>query len=83
MLWPSSGIELDAAVALEASDEELVKRLSGRRQSEATGNIYHVEHNPPPEETSRKTPVRSYHARTTGKKRFAAAWRSTTSRPSR
>jgi adenylate kinase len=47
-----SGIELDAAVALEAPDEELVKRLSGRRQSEATGNIYHVEHNPPPEEDS-------------------------------
>ena len=45
-----SGMELDAAVALEASDEELVKRLSGRRQSEATGNIYHVEHNPPPED---------------------------------
>jgi adenylate kinase len=47
-----SGMELDAAVALEASDEELVKRLSGRRQSEATGNIYHVEHNPPPEDES-------------------------------
>ena len=47
-----AGIELDAAVALEASDEELVKRLSGRRQSEATGNIYHVDHNPPPEDTS-------------------------------
>lgn len=47
-----SGMELDAAVALEAPDEELVKRLSGRRQSEATGNIYHVEHNPPPEDGS-------------------------------
>ncbi len=47
-----SGMKLDAAVALEASDEELVKRLSGRRQSEATGNIYHVEHNPPPEDES-------------------------------
>ncbi|MGB3683595.1 MAG: adenylate kinase [Rubrobacteraceae bacterium] len=47
-----SGMELDAAVALEAPDEELVKRLSGRRQSEATGNIYHLEHNPPPEDES-------------------------------
>ena len=47
-----SGMELDAAVALEAPDEELVQRLSGRRQSEATGNIYHVEHNPPPEDES-------------------------------
>lgn len=45
-----SNMELDAAVVLEAPDEELVKRLSGRRQSEATGNIYHVEHDPPPED---------------------------------
>lgn len=45
-----SSMELDAALVLEAPDEELVKRLSGRRQSEATGNIYHVEHDPPPED---------------------------------
>ena len=42
--------ELDAAVALEAPDEDLIKRLSGRRTSEATGRIYHVEHDPPPED---------------------------------
>lgn len=43
------GIELDKAVALEAPDEALVQRLSGRRTSEATGRVYHVEHDPPPE----------------------------------
>jgi adenylate kinase len=43
------GAELDAAVALEAPDEDLIKRLSGRRTSEATGRTYHVEHDPPPE----------------------------------
>ncbi|MGI8650977.1 MAG: adenylate kinase [Rubrobacter sp.] len=43
------GIELDGTIALEAPDEELVERLSGRRQSEATGRTYHVEHDPPPE----------------------------------
>ena len=43
------GAELDKVVALEAPDEHLVKRLSGRRQSEATGNIYHVQHDPPPQ----------------------------------
>ena len=43
--------ELDAAVALEAPDEALVKRLSGRQTSEATGRIYHVEHDPPPEDS--------------------------------
>ena len=42
--------ELDAAVALEAPDNLLVERLSGRRTSEATGNIYHVEYDPPPED---------------------------------
>ena len=41
--------ELDGAVALEAPDEALIKRLSGRRMSEATGRIYHVEHDPPPQ----------------------------------
>ena len=44
------GIELDAAVALEAPDDELVERLSGRRTSDATGRVYHVEHDPPPED---------------------------------
>lgn len=43
------GMELDAAVVFEAPDDELVERLSGRRTSEATGRIYHVEHDPPPE----------------------------------
>ena len=40
---------LDSAVALEAPDEALIKRLSGRRTSEATGRIYHVDHDPPPQ----------------------------------
>ena len=41
--------ELEAAVALEAPDDLLVERLSGRRTSESTGNIYHAEYDPPPE----------------------------------
>ena len=41
--------QLYAAIALEAPDEALIKRLSGRRTSEATGRIYHVEHDPPPQ----------------------------------
>lgn len=41
--------KVDRVIGLEASDEDLVKRLSGRRQSEATGKTYHIEHDPPPE----------------------------------
>jgi adenylate kinase len=43
--------QLDAAVALEAPDDLLVERLSGRRTSESTGNIYHAEYDPPPEDS--------------------------------
>jgi len=44
------GEDLDAVIALEAPDDALVDRLSGRRQSQATGKIYHVEYDPPPED---------------------------------
>lgn len=50
------GQKLDAVVALEASDEELVQRLSGRRTSQATGQVYHVDHDPPPEDGSDEGP---------------------------
>ncbi len=44
------GEDLDAVIALEAPDDALVDRLSGRRQSQATGKIYHLEYDPPPED---------------------------------
>ena len=40
------GIELDAVVSIEISDEEIVKRMSGRRVCATCGATYHVEHNP-------------------------------------
>ncbi len=43
------GEKIDRVIVLEADDDALVERLSGRRQSEATGKIYHVEYDPPPE----------------------------------
>ena len=43
--------KLDKVIVLEASDDDLVERLSGRRQSEATGKTYHVEYDPPPEDS--------------------------------
>jgi len=35
-------------VSLEVPDEELVKRLSRRRMHKETGEIYHLDYNPPP-----------------------------------
>ena len=48
--------ELDAAIALEAPDGALIERLSGRRTSEATGRIYHVVYDPPPEKEAQEDP---------------------------
>ncbi len=42
------GESLDCVLALQAPDAEVVERLSGRRQSEATGRIYNLANNPPP-----------------------------------
>jgi adenylate kinase len=45
------GIGLDKVIVLEGpSDEELIERItSGRRQSLATGRVYHTEYDPPPD----------------------------------
>ena len=42
--------ELDAAVNITVSDDEVVKRLSGRRICDDCGATYHVDFNPPQEE---------------------------------
>ncbi len=43
----SSGWKLAGVVALEVPDEQLVRRLSGRRTCLDCGSTYHVDHNPP------------------------------------
>lgn len=40
-----AGIEIDAALLISVSDEEIIKRLSGRRVC-SCGATYHIEHNP-------------------------------------
>ncbi len=40
-------ILIDAVVEIDVPDEEIVSRLSGRRVHEASGRVYHVDHNPP------------------------------------
>ena len=42
--------ELTAAILVDVPDEELVRRLSGRRVSVKTGRVYHVEFDPPKHE---------------------------------
>ncbi|MCU4924736.1 adenylate kinase [Halobacteria archaeon AArc-dxtr1] len=39
--------DLDVALMLDVSEEELVGRITGRRLDPETGDIYHLEYNPP------------------------------------
>ena len=39
--------ELDIVLYLDVGEDELVHRLTGRRMDPETGDIYHVEYNPP------------------------------------
>ncbi len=42
-----SGVEIDAVVDIEVDDEQIVRRMSGRRVHPPSGRVYHVEFNPP------------------------------------
>lgn len=42
-----AGINIDHVLEIYVPDEEIVKRLSGRRVHPASGRIYHLDHNPP------------------------------------
>jgi adenylate kinase len=46
------GRRIDAVVYLEVDDDAIVRRMSGRRTDPETGEVYHVEHNPPPSEVA-------------------------------
>jgi adenylate kinase len=43
----AGGRRLTAALLIEAPDETVVKRISGRRVNPATGRVYHVDFDPP------------------------------------
>ncbi|WP_131775686.1 adenylate kinase [Legionella impletisoli] len=45
----NAGIELDHVIEIAVGDEEIVKRISGRRIHPGSGRVYHVEYNPPQE----------------------------------
>ncbi|HKA40600.1 MAG TPA: adenylate kinase [Burkholderiales bacterium] len=42
-----AGIDFDYVVEFKVSDEEVLKRLSGRRVHPASGRTYHIAYNPP------------------------------------
>ncbi|RDL44720.1 adenylate kinase [Marinomonas piezotolerans] len=42
-----AGVAIDFVVEINVADEEIVKRMSGRRVHEASGRTYHVVYNPP------------------------------------
>jgi adenylate kinase len=42
-----AGVEIDYVVEIDVADEEIIKRMSGRRVHTASGRTYHVVFNPP------------------------------------
>lgn len=42
-----AGVEIDHVVEIAVDDEEIVKRISGRRVHDGSGRVYHVIYNPP------------------------------------
>ena len=44
------GRKMTAAILIEVSEEEIVKRLGGRRTCEQGGHVFHVDFNPPKKE---------------------------------
>lgn len=45
-----AGVKLDHVVEIAVDDEEIVKRLAGRRVHPDSGRVYHLEYHPPREE---------------------------------
>ena len=43
----NEGINIDHVIEIDVPDEEIVQRLSGRRQHPASGRVYHIVYNPP------------------------------------
>jgi adenylate kinase len=42
-----AGVAIDAVVEIDVPDEEIIKRMSGRRAHLASGRTYHIVYNPP------------------------------------
>ena len=42
-----SGVDIDFVIEIEVSDNEILRRMSGRRVHPASGRSYHIDFNPP------------------------------------
>ena len=43
----NDGVDIDAVVEIDVDDDEIIKRMSGRRVHAASGRSYHIIYNPP------------------------------------
>jgi adenylate kinase len=50
---------LDAVLLVENDDENIIRRTTGRRICKTCGDVYHVEHKPPPQRDACKKPDRN------------------------
>lgn len=48
------GRAIGAVVYIDVDDDDIVRRMSGRRTDPETGVVYHAEHNPPPAEVAHR-----------------------------
>lgn len=62
--------EIEKVLALEVDDEEILKRITGRRVSKVTGKIYHIIYNPPVDEKLEDLEQRSDDSEEVVKKRL-------------
>lgn len=44
------GKKIEIVIALHVPDADIIERITGRRVSKVTGNIYHIKYNPPVDE---------------------------------
>jgi adenylate kinase len=71
------GRRIDAVVYLEVDDDDIVRRMGGRRTDPETGLVYHVEHNPPPVEIAARCVIRLDDVEETVRNRLEVYRRST------
>jgi len=77
-----NNIEINAVIELVVADEEIIKRMSGRRIHLASGRTYHIDYNPPKktgldDETGEELIIRKDDEPATVKDRLKVYWTQT------